>query len=496
MTRYVLALDQGTSSSRAILFDEEARPIASRSREFPQIYPQAGWVEHNPEEIWSSQLEAAQAVLREAGVPAREVAAIGITNQRETTVVWEKGSGRPLCNAVVWQCRRTAALCDALKARGREPFIRERSGLVIDAYFSASKLQWILDNVEGARTRAERGELLFGTVDAWLIYRLTGGRVHATDPSNASRTMLYNIHRSRWDPDLLAEFAVPASMLPEVRPSSGVLGETEPGLLGAAVPIAGVAGDQQAALFGQGCFQEGTTKSTYGTGCFVLLNTGRRPVPSERLITTVAWGLDGELHYALEGSIFVAGAAIQWLRDGLRILSDAAESESLASAVEDSGGVYLVPAFVGLGAPHWDMYARGAVMGLTRGTTREHLVRAALESIAFQTRDVLEVMEAESGIAFPELRADGGAARNNLLMQIQADVLGRPVLRPAVTETTALGAAYLAGLGVGLWKDVDQVGRYWRLDRRFEPAMSEEQRQALYHGWQRAVERARGWARS
>jgi glycerol kinase len=496
MSRYVLALDQGTSSSRAILFDEEARPVASRSREFPQIYPQAGWVEHNPEDIWSSQLTAAQAVMREAGVSAREIAAVGITNQRETAVVWEKGSGQPLYNAVVWQCRRTAALCDALKARGREPFIRERSGLVVDAYFSATKLQWMLDNVEGARARAERGDLLFGTVDAWLIYRLTGGRVHATDASNASRTMLYNIHRGQWDPDLLAEFTVPASMLPEVRPSSGVLGETEPGLLGAAVPIAGVAGDQQAALFGQGCFQEGSAKNTYGTGCFVLLNSGRRPVPSQKLITTVAWELDGELHYALEGSIFVAGAAIQWLRDGLGILEDAAESEALASAVEDSGGVYLVPAFVGLGAPHWDMYARGAVMGLTRGTTREHLVRAALESIAFQTRDVLEVMEAESGITFPELRADGGAARNNLLMQIQADVLGRPVLRPAVTETTALGAAYLAGLGVGLWRDVDQVGRYWRLDHRFEPAMSEEQREKLYQGWQRAVERVRGWAKS
>jgi glycerol kinase len=491
MSRYVLALDQGTSSSRAILFDEEARPVASQSREFPQIYPQAGWVEHDPEDIWSSQLEAAQATLQQAGVNAREIAAIGITNQRETAVVWEKRSGRPLCNAIVWQCRRTAGLCEALKARGREPFIRERTGLVIDAYFSASKVQWMLDNVEGARARAERGELLFGTVDAWLIYRLTGGRVHATDSSNASRTMLYNIHRGRWDDDLLAEFGVPPSMLPEVRPSSGVLAETEPRLLGAAVPIAGVAGDQQAALFGQGCFQEGMAKNTSGTGCFVLLNTGRRPVPSERLLTTVAWGLSGELHYALEGSIFVAGAAVQWLRDGLRIVKDAAESEALASSVEDSGGVYLVPAFVGLGAPHWDMYARGAVLGITRGTTREHLVRATLESIAFQTRDVLE-----SGIAFPELRVDGGAARNNLLMQIQADVLGRPVLRPSVTETTALGAAYLAGLGVGLWKDMEQVARNWRLDRRFEPAMSEERRREIYDGWRRAVERSRAWAQS
>ncbi len=494
MSRYVLALDQGTSSSRAILFDEEARPIAAQSREFPQIYPQAGWVEHNPEDIWSSQLESAQALLRETGVSAKQIAAVGITNQRETAVVWEKGTGRPLCNAVVWQCRRTAGLCEALKERGREPFIRERSGLVVDAYFSATKVQWMLEHVEGARARAERGELLFGTVDAWLIYRLTGGRVHATDPSNASRTMLYNIHRGQWDPELLAEFGVPASMLPQVRPSSGVLGETEPGLLGTSLPIAGVAGDQQAALFGQGCFDEGSAKNTYGTGCFVLLNTGRRPVPSGKLITTVAWGLGGELHYALEGSIFVAGAAIQWLRDGLRILQDAAESEALASAVADSGGVYLVPAFVGLGAPHWDMYARGAVLGLTRGTTREHLVRATLESIAFQTRDVLEVMESESGIAFPELRVDGGAACNDLLMQIQADVLGRPVLRPAVTETTALGAAYLAGLGVGLWKDTHQVAGHWRLDRRFEPEMDVERRQELYEGWQRAVDRARGWA--
>lgn len=494
MSRYVLALDQGTSSSRAILFDEEARPIAAQSREFPQIYPQAGWVEHNPEDIWSSQLESAQAVLRETGVSATEIAAVGITNQRETAVVWEKATGRPLCNAVVWQCRRTAGLCEALKERGREPFIRERSGLVVDAYFSATKVQWMLEHVEEAQARAERGELLFGTVDAWLIYRLTGGRVHATDPSNASRTMLYNIHRGEWDPDLLAEFGVPASMLPRVCPSSGVLSETEPDLLGASLPIAGIAGDQQAALFGQGCFDEGAAKNTYGTGCFVLLNTGRRPVPSEKLITTVAWGLGGELHYALEGSIFVAGAAIQWLRDGLRILEDAAESETLASTVADSGGVYLVPAFVGLGAPHWDMYARGAVLGLTRGTTREHLVRATLESIALQTRDVLEAMESESGIAFPELRVDGGATRNDLLMQIQADVLGRPVLRPAVTETTALGAAYLAGLGVGLWKDTNQVAGHWRLDRRFEPEMDAKQRRELYEGWQRAVDRARGWA--
>ena len=495
MSRYVLALDQGTSSSRAILFDEEATPVASRSREFPQIYPQAGWVEHDPEEIWRSQIGAARDVLREAHVAPPQIAAIGITNQRETTIVWEKESGRPVCNAIVWQCRRTADLCDELKRRGREPDIQAKTGLVIDAYFSATKLQWLLDRTPDARSRAARGELLFGNVDTWLIYRLTGGRVHATDYTNASRTMLYNIYRREWDAELLEEFAVPAEMLPGVHASSEVLGETDPDLLGAAIPIAGVAGDQQAALFGQACFEPGMGKNTYGTGCFVLLNTGEQGVPSKRgLVTTIGAAAAGRLQYALEGSIFIAGAAIQWLRDGLRILSDAAESEVLASAVPSSDGVYLVPAFVGLGAPHWDMYARGAVLGITRGTTREHIVRATLESIAFQTRDVLEVMEAESGIALRELRVDGGAAANDLLMQIQADFLGRPVLRPVVTETTALGAAYLAGLAVGLWPDLERLARNWRLGRRFEPRMAEDERQELYEGWKKAVERARGWA--
>jgi glycerol kinase len=494
VSRYILALDQGTSSSRAILFDEEAKPVASSGREFPQIYPQPGWVEHDPEEIWSSQLGAAQDVLRETGVAPSRVAAIGITNQRETTVVWEKESGRPVCNAVVWQCRRTADLCDDLKRRGREPAIRERTGLVVDAYFSATKLQWILDRVPDARSRAAKGELLFGNVDAWLVYRLTGGRVHATDYTNASRTMLYNIYRREWDSELLEEFGVPEAMLPQVHPSSEVLGETDPTLLGAAIPIAGIAGDQQAALFGQACFEAGLGKNTYGTGCFVLLNTGEQGVPSQRgLVTTIGTAAGGRVQYALEGSIFIAGAAIQWLRDGLRILENAAESEALASAVPSSDGVYLVPAFVGLGAPHWDMYARGAVVGITRGTTREHLVRATLESIAFQTRDVLEAMEAESGIALRELRVDGGAVANDLLMQIQADFLGRPVLRPVVTETTAQGAAYLAGLAVGLWPDLERLGRHWRLDRRFEPRMPEDQRQELYEGWKRALERAKGW---
>ncbi len=495
MSRYILALDQGTSSSRAILFDEEATPVASRSREFPQIYPQAGWVEHDPEEIWRSQLGAAQDVLREAGVAPSQVAAIGITNQRETTLVWEKESCRPVCNAIVWQCRRTADICDELKRRGREPDIQAKTGLVIDAYFSATKLQWILDRIPDTRSRADRGELLFGNVDAWLIYRLTGGRVHATDYTNASRTMLYNIYRRKWDAELLEEFGVPAAMLPSVHPSSEVLGETDPALLGTAIPIAGVAGDQQAALFGQACFEPGMGKNTYGTGCFVLLNTGEQAVPSKRgLLTTIAAAAGGRPQYALEGSIFIAGAAIQWLRDGLRIIDDAAESEALASAVPSSDGVYVVPAFVGLGAPHWDMYARGTVVGITRGTRREHIVRATLESIAFETRDVLEAMEAESGIALRELRVDGGAAANDLLMQVQADFLGRPVLRPVVTETTALGAAYLAGLAVGLWPDLERLARNWRLDRRFEPRMAEDERRELYEGWKRAVERARGWA--
>ena len=492
--RRILALDQGTSSSRAMLFDEEGTPVATEQREFPQIYPQAGWVEHDPEAIWSSQLEAAQDVLRKSGVAPEQVAAVGITNQRETTIVWERATGKPIANAIVWQCRRTAEQCDELRRQGLEPFIRERTGLVLDAYFSATKLRWLLDHVPDAQRRAEAGDLCFGTVDSWLIYRLTGGRVHATDASNASRTMLFNLREGRWDGELLARFGIPRSMLPEVVDSSGVLGECEPSLLGAALPIAGVAGDQQAALFGQACFRQGDAKNTYGTGSFLLLHTGETPPASSKLLATVASRLGGRLQYALEGSIFVTGAAVQWLRDGLRFFDSAAEVEALAASVDSSEGVYLVPAFVGLGAPHWDPYARGAIFGLTRGTTRAHLACATLEAIAFQTRDVLEAMEEESGIHLSELRVDGGASRNDLLMQLQADLLGRPVVRSAIAETTALGAAYLAGLGVGVWAGLDDIAARWRSDRTFEPRLSAERREELYAGWRRAVERAKGWA--
>ncbi|MEX0786348.1 MAG: glycerol kinase GlpK [Dehalococcoidia bacterium] len=493
MARYVLALDQGTSSSRAALFDEEGSPVATEQREFPQIYPQAGWVEHDPEAIWSSQLESAQAVLESSGIGPERVAAIGITNQRETTIVWERASGRPIANAVVWQCRRTADQCEQLRREGLEPLIRERTGLVIDAYFSATKLRWLLDHAPDAQRRAEAGELAFGTVDSWLIYRLTGGRVHATDATNASRTMLFNLRDGRWDEELLSRFDIPASMLPEVVDSSGVLGESEASLLGAALPIAGVAGDQQAALFGQACFHEGNAKNTYGTGSFLLMHTGDVAPHSERLLATVASRIDGRLQYALEGSIFVTGAAVQWLRDGLGLIERAEDVEALANEVNSTDGVYLVPAFVGLGAPHWDPYARGAIFGITRGTTRAHLARATLESIAFQTRDVLEAMEAETGVRLDALRADGGASRNNLLMQIQADLLGRPVVRSAVPETTAQGAAYLAGLGVGVWSKLDDIARRWRSDRTFEPAMDADRRDAAYAGWLRAVERVKGW---
>ncbi|OGO52187.1 MAG: glycerol kinase [Chloroflexi bacterium RBG_16_68_14] len=494
MPRYILALDQGTSSSRAVLFDEEGAPIATEQREFPQMYPRAGWVEHDPEAIWSSQLAAAQDVLRKSQVALKQVAAVGITNQRETTVVWERDTGRPIANAVVWQCRRTAEQCDELRRQGLEPLIRERTGLVLDAYFSATKARWLLDHVPDAQRRAEAGELAFGTVDSWLIFRLTGGRVHATDASNASRTMLFNLREGRWDEELLRRFEIPASMLPQVLDSSGVLGECEPSLLGAALPIAGVAGDQQAALFGQACFRQGEAKNTYGTGSFLLLHTGETPRHSDRLLATVASRLAGRLQYALEGSIFVTGAAVQWLRDGLRFFKHAAEIEALAASVESSEGVYVVPAFVGLGAPHWDPYARGAILGITRGTTQAHIARATLKAIAFQTRDVLEAMEGETGIHLESLRADGGASRNDLLMQIQADLLGRPVVRSAVPETTALGAAYLAGLGIGLWSGLDDIARRWRSDRTFEPQLPAERREELYVGWCRAVERAKGWA--
>ncbi|MGQ9572896.1 MAG: glycerol kinase GlpK [Dehalococcoidia bacterium] len=495
MSEYILALDQGTTSSRAILFDRQGQPLASASRPIHQIYPQSGWVEHDPPEIWQSQLDSAREALAAAGVRASQVAAIGITNQRETTILWDRQTGEPLANAIVWQCRRTAPLCAGLKARGLEPSFRQKTGLVIDPYFSATKVAWLLDSIPGARARAERGQLLFGTVDCWLLYKLTGGRVHATDYSNASRTLMFNISSLRWDDDILGELAVPPPLLPAVLPSSTLFGEAEPSLLGAAIPIAGIAGDQQAALFGQACFQVGMGKNTYGTGCFVLMNVGHDSLPlGSSLVTTIAWGLGQQVEYALEGSIFIGGAAVQWLRDGLGLIATAAESEALAASVPSSEGVYVVPAFVGLGAPHWDPHARGTIVGITRGTTRAHLVRATLEAIAFQTRDVIEAMESECGLTLPELRVDGGAVANDLLMQIQADILGREVVRPAVTETTALGAAYLAGLAVGFWQGQDELASRWRVDKRFQPRMDASQREVLYEGWKRAVERAKGWA--
>ncbi|MEX2158122.1 MAG: glycerol kinase GlpK [Dehalococcoidia bacterium] len=494
MPKYVLALDQGTSSSRAVLYDEEGLAVATAQREFPQIYPQPGWVEHDPEAIWSSQLESAREAIATSGVAPGDIAAIGITNQRETAVVWERATGRPIANAIVWQCRRTAERCDELRAQGLEQRIRERTGLVIDAYFSATKVQWLLENVPGARAKAEAGELAFGTVDSWLIYRLTGGRVHATDATNASRTMFFNLRDGSWDDELLRIFNIPRSMLPDVVASSGVIAETDTSLLGASIPIAGVAGDQQAALFGQACFRQGDAKNTYGTGSFLLMHTGETPPSPRTLLATVASKLDGRLQYAVEGSIFVTGAAVQWLRDGLGLIESAEDVEQLAASVDTSDGVYLVPAFVGLGAPHWDPYARGTIVGLTRGSTRAHIARATLEAIAFETRDVLDAMEAETGVHLDALRADGGASRNDLLMQIQADVIGRPVVRSAVAETTALGAAYLAGLGVGVWKGLDDVAKRWRSDRTFEPRIAADERDAMYAGWQRAVERAKGWA--
>jgi len=495
LPEYILALDQGTTSSRAILFDRQGQPVASAGHPIRQIYPQSGWVEHDPQEIWESQLASAREVLEAAGARASQVAAIGITNQRETTILWDRQTGEPLANAIVWQCRRTAPLCQELKERGLEPSFRQKTGLVIDPYFSGTKVAWMLDNIPGARARAERGDLLFGTVDCWLLYKLTGGRVHATDYTNASRTLMFNISRLTWDEEALSELAVPSSLLPAVLPSCGVFGQAEPSLLGAALPIAGIAGDQQAALFGQACFQVGMGKNTYGTGCFVLMNVGHDSLPlGSSLVTTIAWGLGQGVEYALEGSIFIAGAAVQWLRDGLGLIATAAESEALAASVPSSDGVYVVPAFVGLGAPHWDPRARGTIVGITRGTTRAHLVRATLEAIAFQTRDVIETMESECGLTLPELRVDGGAVANDLLMQIQADILGREVVRPAVTETTALGAAYLAGLAVGCWKGQDELTGKWRVDRRFQPQMDGSQRDELYQGWKRAVERAKGWA--
>jgi len=496
VSRYVLALDQGTTSSRAILFDRDGAVVGSDQHEFPQHFPKPGWVEHDPAEIWDSQLRAARGVLAKTKTSAAEIAAIGITNQRETTVVWDRATGEPIHRAIVWQSRQTAPICERLRADGLEPEVRARTGLVVDAYFSGTKVRFILDAVPGAQARAERGELAFGTIDSFLLHKLTKGRVHATEYSNASRTMLYDIQALEWNELLLEALRVPRAMLPAVQPSSGIFGETDPAWFGRAIPIAGIAGDQQAALFGQGCFEAGRAKNTYGTGCFLLLHTGMKPRPSTTgLLTTIAWGVGGAVEYALEGSVFVAGAAVQWLRDGLHLIDDAAETEAAARSVEDSGGVYVVPAFVGLGAPYWDERARGTIVGLTRGTTREHLIRATLESIAFQTRDVVECMAKDAGIPLAVLRVDGGACRNDFLMQMQADVLGVPVERPGMLEVTAFGAAALAGLAVGFWRDRNELKSVTTQGAtRFAPVADAACRDALYAGWKRAVERSRNWA--
>ena len=489
---YILALDQGTTSSRAIVFNHAGAIVASAQKEFPQIFPKPGWVEHDPRDIWSSQAGVAAEALTKANVVASDVAAIGITNQRETAVVWDRATGEPICNAIVWQDRRTAGICDRLRARKLDRTIRRKTGLVVDAYFSATKVQWILENVKGARAKAKAGQLAFGTVDSWLVWNLTGGSVHVTDASNASRTMLFDIAAGEWDDELLQIFGVPRSMLPAVRSSSEVYGDTT--LFGAPMPIAGIAGDQQAALFGQGCTKPGMAKNTYGTGCFMLMNTGAKRIASRNnLLTTVAWRIGGRTEYALEGSIFIAGAVVQWLRDGLEFFRAAPDIEALAASVSATGGVYLVPAFAGLGAPHWDQYARGTIVGLTRGTTKAHLARAALEGIALQAMDVLRAMEADSGIKLKQLRVDGGASTNDLLMQMQADLLGVPVVRPKVAETTALGAAYLAGLAVGFWKSRADIARQWQVDKRFAPAMKPAARKRIAAGWERALDRAKAW---
>ncbi len=494
MTRFVMALDQGTTSSRAILFERDGSIAAVDQHAFPQHFPKPGWVEHDPLEIWESQLRAARGALAKARARADEVAAIGITNQRETTLVWDRATGAPIHPAIVWQSRQTAAICQELRSRGLEDEVRKRTGLVIDAYFSATKIRFILDAVEGAQQRAERGELAFGTIDTWLLYKLTGGSVHATDVSNASRTLIYNIHERRWDDLLLQELRIPRALLPEVRDSSGDFGTAQSEWLGAEIPIAGIAGDQQAALFGQDCTAPGRAKNTYGTGCFLLMNTGVEAHPSKTgLITTIAWSIDGRVEYALEGSVFVAGAAIQWLRDGIGLIRDVADSEAAARSVDDTGGVYLVPAFVGLGAPYWDERARGTIVGLTRGTTRDHIVRATLESIAYQTRDVLECVRVDSGLELDSLRVDGGAATNDFLMQFQADILGVAVERPPVLEVTALGAARLAGIGVGFWSDRADLTASAGRATTFEPSLSAKRRESLYAGWKRAVERSRNW---
>jgi glycerol kinase len=494
MQTAILALDQGTTSSRAIVVDNTGAIRASSQQEFRQLYPQAGWVEHDPEEIWQTQLSTAREALHKAGIKARDLAGIGITNQRETTIVWDRKTGAPVHNAIVWQDRRTAKFCDELKAAGHAELIQRKAGLVIDAYFSGSKLRWILDQVPGARDRASRGELAFGTIDTWLVWKLTGGRLHVTDPGNASRTMLYNLHTGDWDDELLDVLEIPRAVLPQIHSSSEVYGKTADGLFESAVPIAGIAGDQQAALFGQNCFSRGFAKNTYGTGCFMLMNLGQQTAASKnQLITTVAWQINGQTDFALEGSVFIGGAVVQWLRDGLGLIKSSAEIEKLAASVPDCGGVYLVPAFAGLGAPHWDQYARGTMTGLTRGTTAAHIARAALEGIAFQVADVLDVMVQDSGVRMHELRVDGGASANNLLMQFQADILQVPVVRPTIIETTALGAAYLAGLATGFWKNRDELHRAWQVDRTFEPQMSADQAAHRRKRWAAALRRAKDW---
>jgi len=488
--KYIMSLDQGTTSSRCIIFDHDGNRVSMAQKEFRQYYPQPGWVEHDAMEIWSTQLGVAQEALLKIDATYKDIAAIGITNQRETTIVWDKNTGEPVCPAIVWQCRRTAEMCDELKERGLGDMIRQKTGLMIDAYFSGTKVKWILDNVSGARARAERGELLFGTVDTFLIWKLTRGKAHVTDYSNAARTMLFNIHTLDWDDDILKLLDIPRSMLPVPKPSSCVYGETDSTILGGPIAVSGAAGDQQAALFGQGCFEPGMVKNTYGTGCFMLMNTGEKPVDSKAgLLTTIAWGLDGKVNYALEGSIFVAGAAIQWLRDEMRLIDSAPDSEYMASKVKDTNGVYVVPAFVGLGAPYWDQYARGTITGLTRGANKYHIIRATLESLAYQTLDVLYAMHKDSGIQLKSLKVDGGASANNFLMQFQSDIIDLHVQRPSCVETTALGAAYLAGLAVGYWKDTDEITKLWQLEREFVPNMDDAYRNELIAGWHDAVKR-------
>lgn len=495
MKEYILSLDQGTTSSRAILFKSSGMLVASSQKEFTQIYPKPAWVEHNPEEIWDSQYKVTKDVIKKAGVNPDDIATIGITNQRETVVIWDKISGKPIHNAIVWQCRRTADICNRLKEKGLEAYIKEKTGLVVDAYFSATKIKWVLDNVEGAREKALRGELLFGTIDTWLLWKLTKGKAHLTDYSNASRTMLFNIHELKWDERLLEELEIPMSMLPQVKPSSYHYGMTAADLFeGMQIPITGMAGDQQAALFGQACFSSGEAKNTYGTGCFILMNTGTRPIKScNNLITTIAWGVDNKIIYALEGSVFNAGSAIKWLRDEMKLVDSAAQSDIEAESVKDSGGVYVVPAFTGLGAPYWDMYARGTIVGITRGTKREHIIRATLEAIAYQSKDVLQAMEADSGIQLKGLKVDGGASVSDFLMQFQADILNVNVYRPKVVETTALGAALLAGLAVGFWKSLNEIKDMWAKDMVFNPNMKPHEANDKYKGWKKAVSRALEW---